>query len=139
MYSISHRSYQLNNCRHEHCVQLVLQESSLLFPGLIKLRELVRSPHNTDMEIHLRQADPASYRSILKEIKSKEIYSIVIDTKPDNMQHFLKGVRSKIASCFVSFVLLVYKCDFLNVGKFVIFLVFLVITFLLIEINKIVF
>lgn len=44
------------------------------------------------MEIHLRQADPDSYRAILKEIKNKEIYSIVIDTKPSNMQHFLKGV-----------------------------------------------
>lgn len=62
--------------------------------GLIKLRELVRSPHNGDLEIHLRQADPESYRAVLKEIKSKEIHNIVIDTKPSNMQHFLKGVRS---------------------------------------------
>lgn len=45
------------------------------------------------MEMHLRQADPDTYRAVLKEIKSKEIYSIVIDTKPSNMQHFLKGVR----------------------------------------------
>ncbi|XP_063910070.1 glutamate receptor ionotropic, kainate 2-like isoform X2 [Zophobas morio] len=60
--------------------------------GLIKLRELVRSPHNHDLEIHLRQADPESYRAVLKEIKSKEIHNIVIDTKPSNMQHFLKGI-----------------------------------------------
>ncbi|XP_049819226.1 glutamate receptor ionotropic, kainate 2 isoform X6 [Aethina tumida] len=60
--------------------------------GLIKLRELVRSPHNRDFEIHLRQADPESYRAVLKEIKSKEIHNIVIDTKPSNMQHFLKGI-----------------------------------------------
>ncbi|XP_044270328.1 glutamate receptor ionotropic, kainate 2-like isoform X2 [Tribolium madens] len=60
--------------------------------GLIKLRELVRSPHNGDLEIHLRQADPESYRAVLKEIKSKEIHNIVIDTKPSNMQHFLKGI-----------------------------------------------
>ncbi|KAF5280993.1 hypothetical protein FQA39_LY05198 [Lamprigera yunnana] len=60
--------------------------------GLIKLRELVRSPHNTDLEIHLRQADPESYRAVLKEIKNKDIHNLIIDTKPSNMQHFLKGV-----------------------------------------------
>lgn len=60
--------------------------------GLIKLRELVRSPLNKDLEIHLRQADPESYRAVLKEIKTKEIHNIIIDTKSTNMQHFLKGV-----------------------------------------------
>ncbi|GLV33810.1 uncharacterized protein CBL_11303 [Carabus blaptoides fortunei] len=60
--------------------------------GLIKLRELVRSPQNRDMEIHLRQADPDSYRGVLKEIKSKEIHNLVIDTKPINMQHFLRAI-----------------------------------------------
>ncbi|XP_030751452.1 glutamate receptor ionotropic, kainate 1-like isoform X2 [Sitophilus oryzae] len=60
--------------------------------GLIKLRELVRSPHNKDLEIHLRQADPDTYRVVLKEIKSKEIHNIVIDTRPSNMQLFLKGI-----------------------------------------------
>ncbi|CAH1132878.1 unnamed protein product [Ceutorhynchus assimilis] len=60
--------------------------------GLIKLRELVRAPQNKDLEIHLRQADPPTYRSVLKEIKSKEIHNIVIDTKPSNMQLFLKGI-----------------------------------------------
>ncbi|CAH0547299.1 unnamed protein product [Brassicogethes aeneus] len=60
--------------------------------GLIKLRELVRSPHSRDFEIHLRQADPESYRAVLKEIKSKEINNIVIDTKSSNMQHLLKGI-----------------------------------------------
>ncbi|XP_076271917.1 glutamate receptor ionotropic, kainate 2-like isoform X1 [Rhynchophorus ferrugineus] len=60
--------------------------------GLIKLRELVRSPHNRNLEIHLRQTDPESYRAVLKEIKTKEIHNIVIDTKPSNMQLFLKGI-----------------------------------------------
>ncbi|XP_048525758.1 glutamate receptor ionotropic, kainate 1 [Dendroctonus ponderosae] len=60
--------------------------------GLIKLRELVKAPHNRNLEIHLRQANPQSYRAVLNEIKSKEIHSIVIDTKPSNMQLFLKGI-----------------------------------------------
>ncbi|XP_049948213.1 glutamate receptor ionotropic, kainate 1 [Schistocerca serialis cubense] len=60
--------------------------------GLIKLRELVRAPTNRDVEIHLRQADPDTYRSVLKEIKSKEIHNLVVDTKPEHMHHFLRGI-----------------------------------------------
>nr|CAI5842075.1 unnamed protein product [Callosobruchus analis] len=60
--------------------------------GLIKLRELVRSPHKHKLDIHLRQANPDTYYAILKEIKAKEIHNIVIDTKPSKMHHFLKGI-----------------------------------------------
>nr|CAD7423216.1 unnamed protein product [Timema monikensis] len=59
--------------------------------GLIKLRELVRSQVNQEVEIHLRQADPDTYRAVLKEIKSKEITNLVVDTRPENMHYFLKG------------------------------------------------
>ncbi|XP_050301833.1 glutamate receptor ionotropic, kainate 2-like isoform X8 [Anthonomus grandis grandis] len=71
-----------------HIIFIIL----IRFLGLIKLRELVRAPHNKNLEIHLRQADPESYRTVLKEIKTKEINNIVIDTKPSNMQLFLKGI-----------------------------------------------
>lgn len=60
--------------------------------GLIKLRELVRSPGSRDVEVHLRQADPESYRDVLKEIKTKEIHNLVVDTRPEHMHHFLRGV-----------------------------------------------
>ncbi|XP_060534692.1 glutamate receptor ionotropic, kainate 2-like isoform X3 [Cylas formicarius] len=60
--------------------------------GLIKLRELVRSPHNKNLEVHIRQAHPESYRSVLREVKTKEIHNIIIDTKPTNLQSFLKGI-----------------------------------------------
>lgn len=52
----------------------------------------MRSPKSREMEIHLRQADPDSYRGVLKEIKTKEIHNLVIDTKPSNMHHFLRAV-----------------------------------------------
>jgi len=59
---------------------------------LIKLRELVRNEHGVD--VYLRQVTPDSYRRVLKEIKAKEIYNLVVDTRPENMQHFLKGVKN---------------------------------------------
>lgn len=65
---------------------------TLCFSGLVKLRELVRSPAIRDIEIHLRQADPDTYRAVLKEIKMKEIHNLIVDTRPENMHHFLRGV-----------------------------------------------
>ena len=46
------------------------------------------------MEVMLRQASPDTYKDELKEVKAKEFYNLVIDTKPENMNFFLKGVSS---------------------------------------------
>ncbi|XP_011696327.1 PREDICTED: glutamate receptor ionotropic, kainate 2-like isoform X2 [Wasmannia auropunctata] len=60
--------------------------------GLMKLRDLVRSPKIRDIEVNLRQADPNSYRQVLSEMKSKEIQNIIVDTKPEHMHHFLRMI-----------------------------------------------
>lgn len=41
----------------------------------------------------MRQASPDTYKEVLKEVKANEFYNLVIDTKPENMNFFLKGVR----------------------------------------------
>ncbi|XP_016837534.1 glutamate receptor ionotropic, kainate 2 isoform X2 [Nasonia vitripennis] len=60
--------------------------------GLIKLRELVRSRKAQDMEVYLRQADLDSYRQVLSEIKAKEVHNIIVDTRAENMHHFLRMI-----------------------------------------------
>nr|QHN69178.1 ionotropic receptor 9 [Sirex noctilio] len=60
--------------------------------GLMKLRELVRSPRSHELEVHLRQADPKSYRQVLSEIKNKEIRNLLVDTKPKHMHDFLRMI-----------------------------------------------
>ncbi|XP_047500230.1 glutamate receptor ionotropic, kainate 1-like [Penaeus chinensis] len=60
--------------------------------GLIKLQELVKSPPKEHMEFLIRQGSTSNYRELLKEIKNKEIYNIIVDTKPEHMNHFLRGV-----------------------------------------------
>lgn len=60
--------------------------------GLIKLRELARSPKLKDIEIYMRQADPGTYKQILAESKSKEIRNFIVDTKSKNMHLFLNTV-----------------------------------------------
>lgn len=62
------------------------------FSGLIKLRELARSPKLKDIEIYMRQADPGTYKQILAESKSKEIRNFIVDTKSKNMHLFLNTV-----------------------------------------------
>ncbi|CAH1408163.1 unnamed protein product [Nezara viridula] len=57
--------------------------------GLMKLRELTRPSR---IEVHLRQAEPSTYRSVLGEVKSKEIRNLLVDTKPENIPVFLKWV-----------------------------------------------
>ncbi|XP_078033196.1 glutamate receptor ionotropic, kainate 2 [Augochlora pura] len=60
--------------------------------GLVKLRELVRSPKSREIEVNLRQADPDSYRQVLSEMKSKEIRNLIVDTRPEHMHHFLRMI-----------------------------------------------
>lgn len=64
-----------------------------LFLGLTKLRELMRLP---GLEVFVRQVEPHSYLSVLREIKEKEYNNLIIDTNPDFMNEFLKGVRKTI-------------------------------------------
>lgn len=60
----------------------------LLFAGLRKLRQLVRS----GLEVYVRHGNPDSYRTVLQEIKQREIYNIVVDTDPKNIEEFLRGI-----------------------------------------------
>lgn len=56
------------------------------------LQDMIRAPMAKPMEILLRQASPDTYKDVLKEVKAKEFYNLVIDTRPENMNFFLKGV-----------------------------------------------
>lgn len=60
--------------------------------GLVMLQDMIRAPTAKPMEVLLRQASPDTYKDVLKEVKAKEFYNLVIDTKPGNMNFFLKGV-----------------------------------------------
>lgn len=44
------------------------------------------------LEVFVRQVEPHSYLSVLNEIKEKEFYNLIVDTNPDYMSEFLKGV-----------------------------------------------
>ena len=58
--------------------------------GLIRLQELVRSPPTKNIEIYIRQTNPANYRTVLREIKNKEIFNIIVDTNKEHIQLFFR-------------------------------------------------
>lgn len=59
-----------------------------LFP--LRLQELVRSPPSKNLEIYIRQTNPSNYRTVLREIKKKDIFNIIVDTNPDNINLFFR-------------------------------------------------
>lgn len=67
---------------------------SYLFPGLFKLQELVKVPAAIRTEMYIRQASTATYRQVLKEIRQKEIYKLIVDTNPRNINHFFRSVSA---------------------------------------------
>ncbi|XP_053978654.1 glutamate receptor ionotropic, kainate 2 isoform X4 [Hylaeus volcanicus] len=60
--------------------------------GLFKLQDLVKSPPSAKTEMYIRQAGPGSYRQVLREVRHKEIYKLIVDTDPAHMQQFFRAI-----------------------------------------------
>ncbi|XP_037043818.1 glutamate receptor ionotropic, kainate 2 isoform X3 [Bradysia coprophila] len=58
--------------------------------GLFKQHELMKSSSTT--ELYIRQATPETYRQVLKEIRQKEIFKIIVDTNPHYINRFLRAI-----------------------------------------------
>ncbi|KAF0290339.1 Glutamate receptor ionotropic, kainate 1 [Amphibalanus amphitrite] len=59
--------------------------------GLVKLQDLIRTPSNMDIDITLRQGSPDTFRRVLKEVKSRDIFNLIVDTKAQSMPAFLRA------------------------------------------------
>ncbi|KAK7867305.1 hypothetical protein R5R35_002127 [Gryllus longicercus] len=60
--------------------------------GLFKLQELVRVAPATRAEMYIRQAGPSSYRAVLREVRQKEIFQLIVDTDPKHMPLFFRAI-----------------------------------------------
>ncbi|XP_049771202.1 glutamate receptor ionotropic, kainate 2 [Schistocerca cancellata] len=60
--------------------------------GLFKLQDLVKSPPVVRTEMYIRQATPTTYRQVLREIRQKEIYKLIVDTNPKHMYKFFRAI-----------------------------------------------
>ncbi|CAH1132879.1 unnamed protein product [Ceutorhynchus assimilis] len=59
--------------------------------GLFKLQDLVKAPGVIKTEMYIRQANPTTYRQVLREVRQKEIFKLIVDTNPRNIQQFFRA------------------------------------------------
>ena len=52
----------------------------------------MRSTANEGFEMYIRQASPTTYRQVLREIRQKEIFKVIVDTNPSNIYFFFRAV-----------------------------------------------
>lgn len=77
---------------------------------LFRMKDFMKTvPDRKTVEVYLRHATPATYRSVLSEIKNMEIYNMLVDTKSEHVDHFLRGVSQTITFLII-FLLLVFFC-----------------------------
>lgn len=64
---------------------------------LFRMKDFMKTvPDRKTVEVYLRHATPDTYRSVLNEIKNMEIYNMLVDTKSEHVDHFLRGVSQTI-------------------------------------------
>ncbi|KAH8256357.1 hypothetical protein KR032_003393, partial [Drosophila birchii] len=56
------------------------------------LFNLMHSTIETKAELYIRQASPESYRQVLRGIRQKEIYKIIVDTNPTHIRSFFRSI-----------------------------------------------
>ena len=66
---------------------------------MFKQQELMKSSPAARTEMYIRQAIPETYRQVLREIRQKEIYKLIVDTNPKHMSKFFRTVI-ELAVCF---------------------------------------
>ncbi|XP_023168343.1 glutamate receptor ionotropic, kainate 2 isoform X3 [Drosophila hydei] len=60
--------------------------------GLFKQQDLIHSSAEMRTEMYIRQANPETYRQVLRAIRQKEIYKIIVDTNPTNIKKFFRSI-----------------------------------------------
>lgn len=74
--------------------------------GLIKQQEFMKSTPTSPSsraEMYIRQATPDTYREVLKDIRQKEIYKLIVDTDSQHMSKFFRAVSwSHLFETFIS-------------------------------------
>lgn len=67
--------------------------------GLFKQQEFMKSTPTSPSsraEMYVRQATPDTYREVLKDIRQKEIYKLIIDTNSQYMSKFFRAVSKTL-------------------------------------------
>ncbi|XP_067125926.1 glutamate receptor ionotropic, kainate 2 isoform X5 [Centruroides vittatus] len=60
--------------------------------SLISLQELLRPPLPRELQVIFRKSNKEMFRQVLRDIKSRGIYSVIVDTKPDSLPVLLQAI-----------------------------------------------
>ncbi|KAJ4452057.1 hypothetical protein ANN_03573 [Periplaneta americana] len=91
--TISHKMWHFPHfcTSNKHVKTQQLTHLSGDIAGLFKLQDLVKVPPAMRTEMYIRQATPGTYRQVLREIRQKEIYKLIVDTNPRHMYQFFRA------------------------------------------------
>lgn len=60
--------------------------------ALIKLQQLVKPPQLKYVQFIFRKSGVDTFRDVLRDVRTRGIYSIIIDTKPESLPVLLTAV-----------------------------------------------
>lgn len=61
--------------------------------GIFNHQDLVHVTADIRTELYIRQTSPKTYRQVLRAVRMKDIYKIIVDTNPTNINAFFRAVR----------------------------------------------
>ncbi|RWS28884.1 glutamate receptor ionotropic: kainate 2-like protein [Leptotrombidium deliense] len=64
----------------------------LHYSALIKMQQLLKPPMPKEVQFTFRKSDSTQFRDTLKDVRMRGIYSIIIDTKPENLPNLLTAI-----------------------------------------------
>ncbi|XP_039967635.1 glutamate receptor ionotropic, kainate 1-like [Bactrocera tryoni] len=67
----------------------VLYEDNL---GIFNHQDLLHVTADIRTELYIRQTSPKTYRQVLRAIRMKDIYKIIVDTNPTNINAFFRAI-----------------------------------------------
>lgn len=89
----------------------------MLVLGLFKLQELVKSRAAARTEMYIRQAGPDTYRQVLREIRQKDIYKLIVDTSEKHMHQFFRAVSIIFISTLACIQSIHSSCMYININE----------------------
>lgn len=73
---------------------IIFNKKNFVFfnPALIKLQQLVRPPLSKQVQFIFRKGNALSFRDVLIDVRSRGVYSLIIDTRPESLPKILNAV-----------------------------------------------
>lgn len=69
---------------------------------MIKLQQLVRPPLSKQIQFIFRKGNALSFRDVLLDVRTRGVYSLIIDTRPESLPKILHAVSPKLITSIIN-------------------------------------